>query len=130
MFRTILLCLLAFATGGVHGETLYRCVAPGGGVAYQDRPCAADARQTGTSEFTPERVPGYRPPTRTAAKKSSRSKQRPAGAGAGTLHGIPMHSDRCRKVRAERDAWERRAGLRRTFEDLRQWQDRVNEACR
>lgn len=123
MVRIIVAALLLLSATA-QAETMYRCVAKSGAVAYQDYPCGSNARQTGVAVFTPDPVPAYRPPARSASRSTGTAR----GASA-VLHNVPLQTDRCARVRAERDAWENAVGLRRTFDDLRRWQDRVNAAC-
>lgn len=122
----MLFSALAIASASANAETMYRCVGKGGAVAYQDYPCDKAAKQTGVAEFTPERVPAYRPPVRNIPQQAGSA----ASPSAAVLHHVPVYSDQCREVKAQRDAWEQRVGLRRTFDDLRRWQDKVNEACK
>lgn len=140
MIRTIALslctlCVLALASTPALAGTLHRCQGTDGTVVYQDRPCSADLHETGTLPFTPEPVraqPAARP---SAAASPRHGRARGKGGGntlsrsSAALHGIRLETDACRKARAQRDDWERRVGLRRTFDDLRRWQERVDRAC-
>jgi hypothetical protein len=104
----MIFALLLFS-GAAHAEVMYRCVGKGGAVSYQ-------------AEFTPERVPIYRPPQH---QQTSQTVTR-SSASAAVLHNVKLQTDQCAQVKADRDAWEKAVGLRRNFDSLRQWQDRVN----
>jgi hypothetical protein len=123
MVRMILAVLLF--SGAAHAEVMYRCVGKSGAVSYQDYPCAKGAKTTVAAEFTPEPVPAYRPPQHQQSQTVNRS-----SGSAGVLHNVKLQTDHCAQVKADRDAWEKSVGLRRTFDSLRRWQDRVNHACK
>lgn len=123
MFRTIV--LLLSISGAAYADTLYRCVDKGGAVAYQDHPCGAKSTQTRTAEFTPERVPVYKP-----SKPSARARVSRRGAAAGAHVPIEPTSAACESATARREKALRKAGLKRTYRLLQQLDEDVRVACR
>ncbi|TCZ87732.1 hypothetical protein [Lysobacter sp. N42] len=135
--RTVLLSIaLACSLAGPReaaAQVVYRCVEKGKPVSLQSHPCEGAARATATRAYVPERAPTanelawrhYRT-EREMALRNARLRQPVAPAGAV----LPAGGDACAQAKADRDDWERRAGLSRDLDSLRAWQERVQRACR
>ena len=129
MVRMIVALLLL--SGAVRADTLYRCVAKGGAVAYQDRPCVAQTTQTGTAEFTPEKVPVYNSPKVSRSSTPARtSKIRRAGAASGAYIPVEPTSTACEAAKARREKKLAQAGLKRTYSLLQRLDEDVRRVCR
>lgn len=126
---------VAFASVNVCASTLFRCVAQDGAVAYQDVPCSGDTTLTRTIPIVGEAGGGE------AGAKKKVKKQASGKAKAGTSAKQAAAStsvrgerakrrDACRAAREKREATLAQLGLRRTFEQLRQFDDRVHDACK
>lgn len=116
----------AFATSA-HAHAVYKCVARGNAVSFQDEPCGPGETTAAVRGFTPAPevpeaipVPARRAATRTRERRTSRATRREVSAAR----------DACAEARARRDDWERRVGLKRTYDQLRHWNDTVSRACR
>jgi hypothetical protein len=83
-------------------------------VSYQDYPCAKGTEMTDASEFTPERVPAYRPPPRTYVYDPPSSR----GAASGAHVPIEPKTSACEAAKSHREQSLRQVGLRRTFDLL------------
>lgn len=120
---------LCLAAGAGSAAELYRCVTLEGAVAYQDAPCGAGTATSRKIELAPTprgHVP-EKPSNARVASGRTAVHRRPASA-------VPDARSRqrtsCAKARADREAALERAGLRRTFEQLRALDDRVYAACK
>lgn len=115
-------------------QTIYRCVQKGKPVSLQSMPCENGAATTKTRDYVPERKPTanelawkrYRIEREMQARNTARRDQRDSG----TAVVLPAGGNACERAKAERDAWERRVGLNRTIDGMRDWQDYVYRACR
>ncbi|GAB3094284.1 DUF4124 domain-containing protein [Lysobacter terrae] len=125
MRKMMVMVMLLLISGVAHADTMYRCVDKSGGVAYQDHPCGSEATQTRTVEFTPERVPVYRPPKQSASTRVSHR-----GAASGAHVPIEPSSTACESAKARREKALRKAGLKRTYRLLQQLDEDVRSACR
>jgi hypothetical protein len=141
--------LFLFVTSFVAPATcaeLYRCVADGGAVSFQDVPCPGSSQLSRT-------IPILVDPGRSDADGGLRS-QSPSGTGtpakATQAKGKPgpaarpgrsrsasksngtrsKHRAACSMARKDRDVALDRLGLNRTFEKLRALEDQVQEACK
>ena len=118
-------CLLA---APVSAAELYRCVAENGSVSYQDAACDGGSV---LSKTIPVRVDAAPAEAKSAKAKSSRAKARaaesPRSMGANARK---QRRAACEQARKARDATLARAGLSRTFEQLRALDDGVYEACK
>jgi len=124
-----LIALLAVAalcvTGSANAQVVYRCVEKGKPVSLQSDPCPAQAQVTKVREFVPQAdVPVRRVEAQRPAPASSAPQPRWIQQDA------PQPYDECAAAKAERDAWERRVGLSRTYDQLRAMNDMVARACR
>ena len=136
---------MAFASLDVCASTLFHCVAQDGAVAYQDVPCGGDTVLTRTIPVTGEAGGGEAGAKKKAKQKASRKAKAGASgtqatastAAASTATGSrsvrgerAKRRDACRAAREKREAALAQLGLRRTFEQLRQIDDRVHDACK
>ena len=128
MVRTIVALLLI--SGAVQADTLYRCVGKGGAVAYQAQACGEQAKQTGTVEFTPERVPAYRPlpASRSSSNPSTRTSKR-SGSATGALIPIEAGGKACETAKSRREKKLAQVGLKRNYDLLQKLDEDVRRAC-
>jgi hypothetical protein len=121
----VLCCCVAMPASAT---TLFRCVSANGVVAYQDEAC--DARQVETRRivFEPEVDTGKRPSRAKPSKAGVRGK--PASRSASGSDSRSRARTACSAARQEREVALARAGLGRTFEQLRKLDDAVREACK
>ena len=121
-----IVCL--WLVGPAEATTLYRCVAADGMVSYQDAPCVGGSTE---SRRIPVRVEAG-PETRTKAVKPVKRTKATTRSSKPSSKSDSRAQARltCSKAREERDVALERAGLRRTFEQLRSLDDRVYEACK
>jgi hypothetical protein len=109
---------------------IYRCLTPAGETHYLQVPCAGSMQAAGEHRYTPE--PDTAPMEFVQPSASARRDTPRHSKSEGTPRGRSQRvaqSDTCDDVRAQRDAWERQVGLRRTYDDLRRWNDAVARAC-
>ena len=123
----LMFALLALAPTAHADAVVYRCVEAGRPVSLQTAPCADGARTASVTPFV--REPG---PTAPATSARSYAAPAPVARPARPRRGVRTAAPRneCHEVKRARDRWEREAGLRRTYDDLRAWNDRVARACR
>lgn len=123
--------LLMHAKPGL-AEVIHRCRTTSAEIVYQQTPCGA-LRSAGERHYTPEPDSAPLDVGRSTSKQAGRSATRGrASAGVARRRLAGSGEDRigsCASVRAQRDAWERRVGLSRTYADLRHWTDAVARAC-
>lgn len=131
MRSTMLLGLLLLAAAsGADAEAIYKCVAKGRPVSFQTTPCPPDATIAGIREYTPEAEPTPEQRRQQAAAWARRGIAPTAHSSATVVQNtMPDTSNRCATARSERDTWERRAGLKRTYDQVRSWNDYVARAC-
>ena len=109
-------------------STLYRCVSANGVASYQHEACDASQVETRRIAIEPETKSGKRAAKAKATKPAARSK--PATrSGVGSDPRSRARTE-CAAARQERDATLERAGLGRTFEQLRHLDDAVRLACK
>lgn len=128
--------------GAVSAQSVQRCVAPNGTVSYQDAPCAAGSRTSGSWDARPEPAPTpeqlrQRELQRQQARAESDFLSRRAGTdrldrGSPRVARIPQDAGkaRCDAARAQRERTLDMVGLKRTFDLLRKLDEQVREACR
>jgi len=135
------ICSLLAAIALLHpatspAQTLYTCTVKGRPTSYQSLPCAEGARTAEIREYTPDPPPTaqqLRQRQRDSAYLSAlagtgRSSSTPRRAAAPGRASAPSVAS-CSDVRQQRDEWERNIGLKRRYDDLRAWTDRVRRAC-
>jgi hypothetical protein len=133
MRSTLLLsgALLLAGAGTAHAQAIYKCVAKGRPVSFQTMPCPPDATIAKIREYTPEAEPTPEQRRRQAAAWARRDAAPVVHSRTTTVvqNNTPDTSSRCAMARSERDAWERRTGLKRTYDQMRSWNNYVARAC-
>lgn len=110
----------------VHAQSIHQCVAQGRAVSYQSRPCGAGETTVSIRPYTPEPV-RLANPAATMTAGASRTRSGRLRQARFRAAGTPR--DPCAEARSQRDEWERHIGLKRTYDQLRAWNDRVARAC-
>ncbi|HZX81619.1 MAG TPA: hypothetical protein VFE72_11785 [Lysobacter sp.] len=125
---------MAFACAPLSAQTVYRCVQKGKPVSLQSTPCTEGATTTREIPYTPEAAPTANELAwkryRIEREMAARNQALQSRSRSGSAVVLPAGGDACAQAKADRDAWERRVGLRRTIDGMRLWQDRVQRACR
>lgn len=128
-------CLAMGNTTGV-AQSVYKCHDAEGRSIFQSTPCADGTTQAWRREIdvaptaaTPTSISvprAHTPAPRRASGKQVRRRPQPQGAV------ISLHRDAeaCTRAKTQRDRALARRGLKRTFLELRRWDERVQEACR
>lgn len=137
--KTIRRCLLlALAMGCPTGtaQTVYKCHDAQGRSIYQATPCTRGTTQAWRREMEAA-PPIAAPPAATARPTATPAPRRPSRTATGRRQGpqgavISLHrdADACARTKAQRDRALAHRGLKRTFLELRRWDERVEEACR
>ena len=127
--RTVACAVLCccVATPGA-ASTLYRCVSANGVASYQDEACDASQVETRRIAIQPEAKPRKRASKAKATKSGVRSKS--AGRKAAGSDSRSRTSTECAAARQTRDETLERAGLGRTFDQLRTLDVAVRSACK
>jgi len=107
---------------------LHRCVGPAG-VTYQQVPCGPGQVLSKTIPVVAD-GPADQPRAAKAQRKSGSERRVSSGARASKTDALDRRRATCATARRTRDEKLERLGLRRTFEDLRKLDDRVQAACR
>lgn len=119
------LLLLALALPASAERHVYRCIEAGQPVSLQSEPCPAGARTASATPFAPSTESAASAPARAVAAPG---RLRAARRSPARVAAAPRNE--CQDTRDARDRWEREVGLRRTYDALRSWNDRVARACR
>lgn len=110
-------------------ETIHRCRTTEGDIRYQQIPCSGSAKPAGERHYKPEPdstpLHNERSPQSRRVALGPRAKQRKS-----RVSDAGDRAASCEETRLRRDAWERRVGLGRTYDDLRRWNDAVAWACK
>lgn len=131
------IAFLFLVVPAAEAQSLFKCVDAKGAESFQSDPCAAGARQVWVRDATPE------PPLSSQQQAVQEAKRRRDHADAlalsrdaGTDRAAlpprvysPSASD-CAAMRVQEKAYRQTRGLRITHDELRQWGDRVYEACK
>ena len=97
--------------------------------ASRTAPCGAGATVAAVTAFTPDRELSWQEKQQRDAQWATRRNPAPTSAAA-VVPAAPVRAvDHCAIARRERDAWERSAGLNRTYDAVRRWNDHVARAC-
>ena len=131
MHRSIIAAGLLLAATATPAQTVYRCVEKGKPVSFQNAPCGPSARATTATAYTPDPPPTAAQVARLEAMRREverRRARRPSRVYAAPA--APDGGSYCANVKADRDRWERAAGLSRTYDQLASWNERVRQACR
>jgi hypothetical protein len=118
----VVVCL-GFVAIPSYAQSIHECVVEGKPVSFQSQPCGPGETTRSVREYVPEPQAPVRVAaasgTRVVRARAERAVRRDAGAVR----------DACADTKAQRDAWERRVGLKRTYDQLRHWNDAVARAC-
>ena len=124
------LVLLVLVPGAAGSQSIYTCAVKGKPTSYQTEPCAGNAKLKAIRHFihNPEadRAPvAVRPGQQGQARQPSRPR-------SARLHNVYNGGSQsaCENAKRDRDAWERRVGLSRSYDSLQAWNDRVQRACK
>lgn len=124
------LVMIAVCVGLVvpaHAQSIHKCVAEGKPVSFQSQPCGPGETTESVRTYVSDpgrpvrhaSVPASGPVAAHARPRIRRVARRETG----------VVRNPCAEAKARRDAWERRVGLKRTYDELRQWNDTVARAC-
>lgn len=134
--KTLLLFITLMMAVPATASTVYQCVARGQS-SYQSTPCASGSASRIWSappdSVTQPAVKASKPPQQTVQPASGRgpaTRQSRRQASRGAHIGTARDQRTCDRVRSSRDAAYARIGLRRTFAQSRQWDERVATACK
>lgn len=129
MIRAIGVSVLALlACAPAHADAIYKCVSQGKPASYQNEPCDGGSRLASIREYEPEQVSTSPSPSPVVPRQTPRNaKPRMRTVSA---HAARSEVASCQAAKDARDAWERRVGLRRTYEALQVWNDRIRMACK
>ena len=136
--RRISILALLMATLPADAQEIHKCVSAGE-ISYQSQPCETgsalrtwDARPY---EISPQRQAEIDRARRDSERRQARPESRPASR-SGRARGRRVSStsnarhERCVAARRLRDQTLERLGLKRSFADLRRWDDYVYERCK
>jgi|GEM_PF-1117319 len=148
MLKTLMMIIVIVAACGLprtaHGQHVHKCVS-GNHVSYQSEPCKDPRQLAGRWDATPEAVaPAFvvaplarskqtHPSAvrRSSALNAGTTRSRSVRESSRTLRGAPARSlQACQAARAERDATERKLGLKRDYKTLQALGQQMREACR
>lgn len=131
------MALLFLAVPVAGAQPLFKCIDAKGAVSFQSDPCSTGARQVWVRDVTPE--PPLSPQQRAAQEAKRRQDHADArelshDAGTDQL-ARPQRSYSkselgCAAMREQEKVYRQARGLRITHDELRQWGDRVYEACK
>jgi hypothetical protein len=107
---------------------LHRCIGPAG-VTYQQVPCGPGQVLSKAIPVVAD-APAEKPKAAKTQRKSGAARPAPPGSRGSRTDTIERRRATCATAKAARDEKLERLGLRRTFEDLRKLDDRVQVACR
>lgn len=122
------------------GNALRKCIGKGGAVSFQQEPCGAGARQVSIREVHPEPPPT---PEQVRARELQAQRDRAESAylsraagtdgrrsSGGRMRTIASAPSECEVARKHRDDVLAAVGMKRTYDLLRQLNDKVHAACR
>ena len=134
--KTLLLLSTLMLAVPATASTSYHCVARGQ-TSYQSTPCASGSASriwaAPPGAVTQPAVQASKPSQQTVQPKSGQgpaTRPRLRQASHGAHVGTARDQGACDRVRTSRDAAYARIGLRRTFAQSRQWDERVATACK
>lgn len=132
MFRGIVGVLLLVCAGSVAAQQVHKCV-NGKQVSYQSEPCPGQV--TKSWDATPERVDPYVEQRIESMRQVQRERAAPpvrygGSRPTGASIGVADDQSRCDQARAGRARAYEAAGVKRSFEMSRYWDNLVHDACR
>ncbi|WP_189453919.1 hypothetical protein [Cognatilysobacter bugurensis] len=117
-------------TGLAHGQVVYKCVEKGKPTSFQTSPCPASAKVADIKGFVPDRELTWQEKRQREAQWATRQQQHAAAAANIPIPTVtPSARSTCELARSQREQWERSAGLKRSYDSVRAWNDRVARAC-
>lgn len=124
------LLLVVLAVSPTSAETIYRCKVRGGKVAIQNHPCEGGAplsvRHLDSPPDTADAAVRLRAVQAEMDRRNAQARQPAYSLGAPRR---AARFDACEDAKARRDEFFKRVGVRRTFDQLRWWDERVRKAC-
>jgi hypothetical protein len=121
---------MLLSNGLAHGQVIYKCVEKGKPTSFQTSPCPASAKVADAKGFTPERELTWQEKRQREAQWATPRHQQTASAASIPIPTVtPSARSQCEMARAQREQWERSAGLKRSYDGVRAWNDRVARAC-
>lgn len=125
-----------------HGNALRKCIGRSGAVSFQQEPCGAGARQVSIREVHPEPPPTPeqirarelkaqqdRAESAYLSRAAGTDGRRSSGGRMRTVASVSPPSE-CELARKHRDDVLAAVGMKRTYDLLRQLNDKVHAACR
>lgn len=128
---TVLLILMSFLASAAE---VSRCVASDGHLTFTSGKCPEGTKLTATTSYTPEQVSNPR-----TWESEYEKQQRIFQGDDGSSYSRGYRSsasrsrtwrDHCRDVRVRIAREQEALGLKRTYSDIRRWNDEEYEACR
>lgn len=111
-------------------QVIYKCVEKGKPVSFQTTPCPTTAKVADAKAFVPDRELTWQEKRQREAQWATRPPQQASTAAHIPIPTVtPSSRSQCELARAERDRWERAAGLNRSYDTVRAWNERVARAC-
>ena len=145
MSRTLVMIVLIVAASGLprtaHGQHVHKCVS-GSQVSYQSDPCPDPRQLAGRWDATSEAQQVAVVPPAASSGSLPSAARRPPASSAGSTRSLtarrsarvstapPRGAQACQAARAQRDATERKLGLKRDYKTLQALGQLVREACR
>ena len=129
MWRRIVV-LVVLGSGAAPGMAadLHRCVGPAG-VTYQQVPCGPGQVLSKTIPVVTE-APAEKPKAAKSQRKTGPARPVSSSSRGSKTDSIERRRATCATAKRVREENLERLGLRRTFDDLRKQDDRVQAACR
>lgn len=129
--RIVVSVVLGSGAAPVAAADLYRCIGPAS-VTYQQAPCGPGQVVSKTIPVVTE-APVEKPKAAKSQRRTGPMRSGPSSSsgvrGSGS-DSIERRRATCATAKRVRDEKLERLGLRRTFDDLRKLDDRVQAACR
>jgi hypothetical protein len=114
----------------VQAQVICKCVEKGKPVSFQTSPCPTTAKVADARAYTPDReLTWAEKRQREAQWATRRPQQAPTAAHIPMPTVTPSSQSHCELARSQREQWERMAGLNRSYDTVRAWNERVARAC-
>lgn len=132
MLKGIAVVALLVCSGSVSAQQVHKCVS-GKQVSYQSDPCPGQVAKSW--DATPERVDPYLEQRLESMRQTQRERaaspvRRTSARPSGVSIGVANDQSRCDQARAGRARAYEAAGVNRSFEMSRYWDNLVHDACR
>lgn len=127
--------LLAAVAFPVAGQTVQKCVGPGGSITLTSGACSNGQRQAASYDAKPERVTAEQLRRQAELERWQAAQQQRRANQVVNVYNAPRTTvqsrhERCGAAKRWRDAEIERVGLKRTHAMLRSWDDYVYQQCR